>query len=107
MVGLLPCVVFDRRAVGSVNIEDVVLGIGCNLGSSLTTTPRLCLAPFLYVPRLLTVCVLDILQYIIRCMNTNIDGKEKVMYALTKIRGVGRRFSNMVCKKADVDMGKR
>ena len=48
-----------------------------------------------------------VLQYIIRCMNTNIDGKEKVMYALTKIRGVGRRFSNMVCKKADVDMGKR
>jgi len=40
-------------------------------------------------------------------MNTNIEGREKVMYALTKIRGVGRRFSNMVCKKADVDMSKR
>mmetsp|Transcript_1937 Transcript_1937/g.6961 ORF Transcript_1937/g.6961 Transcript_1937/m.6961 type:complete len:104 (-) Transcript_1937:474-785(-) len=40
-------------------------------------------------------------------MNTNIEGREKVMYALTKIRGVGRRFANMVCKKADVDMSKR
>ncbi|CAD0106487.1 unnamed protein product, partial [Aureobasidium uvarum] len=31
----------------------------------------------------------------------------KVMYALTKIKGVGRRYSNLVCKKADVDLSKR
>lgn len=29
------------------------------------------------------------------------------MYALTNIKGVGRRFSNLVCRKADVDMNKR
>lgn len=29
------------------------------------------------------------------------------MYALTTIRGVGRRYANLVCKKADVDMSKR
>lgn len=29
------------------------------------------------------------------------------MYALTEIKGVGRRYSNLVCKKADVDMNKR
>ena len=29
------------------------------------------------------------------------------MYALTAIRGVGRRFSNMCCKKADIDLSKR
>jgi len=29
------------------------------------------------------------------------------MYALTKIKGVGRRYSNLVCKKADVDLSKR
>lgn len=34
-------------------------------------------------------------------------GKQKVMYALTKIKGVGRRYSNLVCKKADVDLNKR
>ena len=29
------------------------------------------------------------------------------MFALTAIKGVGRRFSNIVCKKADVDLNKR
>jgi ribosomal protein S13 len=29
------------------------------------------------------------------------------MYALTEIKGVGRRYANLVCKKADVDMNKR
>ena len=29
------------------------------------------------------------------------------MYALSTIRGVGRRYSNLVCKKADVDLSKR
>jgi small subunit ribosomal protein S18e len=40
-------------------------------------------------------------------LNTNVDGKQKVMYAITAIRGIGRRFSNLVCKKAEVDMRKR
>merc|ERR1711879_989065 len=46
-------------------------------------------------------------QYIIRLLSTNVDGKQKVMYALTKIKGVGKRYSNLVCKKADVDLTKR
>ncbi|XP_042906427.1 small ribosomal subunit protein uS13 [Parasteatoda tepidariorum] len=46
-------------------------------------------------------------QHILRVMNTNIDGRRKVMFALTAIKGVGRRFSNLVCKKADVDLNKR
>ena len=29
------------------------------------------------------------------------------MFALTSIKGIGRRFSNIVCKKADIDMNKR
>jgi ribosomal protein S13 len=29
------------------------------------------------------------------------------MYALTRIKGVGKRYSNLVCKKADVDLNKR
>lgn len=40
-------------------------------------------------------------------LNTNVDGKIKVQYALTTIRGVGRRYANLVCKKADVDLSKR
>ncbi|GAB1197608.1 ribosomal 40S subunit protein S18B [Aspergillus pseudonomiae] len=46
-------------------------------------------------------------QYILRLLNTNVDGKQKIMYALTQIKGVGRRYSNLVCKKADVDLNKR
>lgn len=46
-------------------------------------------------------------EQILRLLNTNVDGKQKVMYALTKIKGVGRRYSNLVCKKADVDLNKR
>ncbi|RXK39165.1 40S ribosomal protein S18 [Tremella mesenterica] len=29
------------------------------------------------------------------------------MFALTEIKGVGRRYANLVCKKADIDMSKR
>ncbi|KAL9933344.1 hypothetical protein V8E36_008062, partial [Tilletia maclaganii] len=45
--------------------------------------------------------------HILRLLNTNVDGKNKIMYALTEIKGVGRRFANIVCKKADVDLSKR
>lgn len=31
----------------------------------------------------------------------------QVQYSLTSIRGVGRRFSNLICKKAEVDPNKR
>jgi ribosomal protein S13 len=64
----------------------------------------------------------------LRLLNTNVDGKRKIMYviqravdiatevspnalnaryALTEIKGVGRRYANLVCKKADVDLKKR
>merc|ERR1739848_381628 len=46
-------------------------------------------------------------QHILRMCNTNVDGRQKVMYALTAIRGLGRRFSNVICKKCDIDLNKR
>ena len=46
-------------------------------------------------------------QHILRVLNTNLNGKVKVMFALTSIKGVGRRFSNIACKKAEVDLNKR
>jgi small subunit ribosomal protein S18e len=49
----------------------------------------------------------DEFQHILRVLNTNIEGRHKVMFALTSIKGVGRRFSNLVLKKADVDLNKR
>ena len=46
-------------------------------------------------------------QHILRVLNTNVDGKQKIMFALTSIKGIGRRLANIACKKADVDMNKR
>ncbi|KAJ1675833.1 ribosomal 40S subunit protein S18B [Spiromyces aspiralis] len=46
-------------------------------------------------------------QHILRLLNTNVEGKQKIVFALTAIKGVGRRYSNLVCKKADVDLNKR
>jgi small subunit ribosomal protein S18e len=42
----------------------------------------------------MSLIVGDDFQHIIRVLNTNVDGREKVMYSLTKIKGIGRRFSN-------------
>ena len=38
--------------------------------------------------------------HILRVCNTNIDGRQKVIYGLRRIKGVGRRFATLVCKKA-------
>lgn len=49
----------------------------------------------------------DHFTHILRVLNTNVDGRNKIMYAMTNIRGIGRRFSNFACKKGEVDMKKR
>merc|ERR1712124_158053 len=46
-------------------------------------------------------------QHILRVLNTNIDGRHKVPFAITSIRGIGRRFANIICKKAEIDPNKR
>ena len=46
-------------------------------------------------------------QHILRVLNTNVDGKQKIMFAMTSIKGIGRRYANICCKKADIDMNKR
>lgn len=33
-------------------------------------------------------------------------GTRNIMFAMTAIRGIGRRFSNLICKKADIDLSK-
>merc|ERR1711981_1054164 len=49
----------------------------------------------------------DQFQHILRVLNTNVDGRHKVPFAITSIKGVGRRFANMVCKKAEINLNKR
>merc|ERR1712113_656376 len=64
------------------------------------------MGPFWYTSAM-SLAVPNQFQHILRVMNTNIDGKTKIMYAMTSIKGVGRRFSNLCLKKADIDMTKR
>jgi small subunit ribosomal protein S18e len=40
-------------------------------------------------------------------LNTNIDGRIKVPFALTSIKGIGRRYAFVCLRKADVDTNKR
>ncbi len=44
-------------------------------------------------------------QHILRVLNTNIDGKRNVMFALTAIKGIGRRYANLVLKKVGAPTG--
>ena len=49
----------------------------------------------------------DNFQDIIRVLNTSLNGKQKVPFALRAIPGIGRRFAILMCRKADVDLHKR
>ena len=46
-------------------------------------------------------------QYLLRMMNTNVDGKQKVGFALRTIKGIGRRFAILCCKIAQIDTNRR
>ena len=46
-------------------------------------------------------------QYLLRMMNTNVNGKHKVGFALRIIKGIGRRFAILACKIAQVDTNRR
>jgi hypothetical protein len=41
-------------------------------------------------------------QHILRVMNTNLAGDRNIMYSLTAIKGVGRRYSNLCLRKAEI-----
>merc|ERR1711964_25507 len=55
----------------------------------------------------MSVVTAESFQHILRIQNTNIDGNIKIGFALTSIRGMGKRFTDLVLKKADVDKTKR
>ena len=42
-------------------------------------------------------------KYIIRIANTDVSGEERLAIALTSIRGVGKRISNAIVKKLELD----
>ena len=45
--------------------------------------------------------------HILRILNTNVSGRNKVVFALTAIKGIGRRFSALIVKKAEINPNKR
>uniref|UniRef100_A0A2K6UB98 Small ribosomal subunit protein uS13 n=1 Tax=Saimiri boliviensis boliviensis TaxID=39432 RepID=A0A2K6UB98_SAIBB len=46
-------------------------------------------------------------QHILRVLNNNIDGRQKIAFAITAIKGVSRRYTHVVLRKADIDLTKR
>lgn len=44
---------------------------------------------------------------LLRIHGTNVNGNDKVMYAISRVRGIGRRMANMIVKKAEIDLNKR
>ena len=42
-------------------------------------------------------------RHIVRIAGTDLDGSEKVVYALTSIRGIGIRLANVIAEKAGLD----
>ncbi|MBL7054440.1 30S ribosomal protein S13 [Candidatus Woesearchaeota archaeon] len=46
-------------------------------------------------------------KYFVRVATTDLDGNKKIVRALTKIKGVGFRFSNIICSFADIDKDKK
>uniref|UniRef100_A0A6B2GA66 Small ribosomal subunit protein uS13 n=1 Tax=Myxobolus squamalis TaxID=59785 RepID=A0A6B2GA66_MYXSQ len=46
-------------------------------------------------------------QYVLRIFNSNVDGTQKVLYALRKIKGIGRRIGDLILKKAEINPHKR
>ncbi|MFW6064672.1 MAG: 30S ribosomal protein S13 [Candidatus Natronoplasma sp.] len=45
----------------------------------------------------------DDFQYIVRLMNTDLDGDKPLVYALREIKGVGTRVAEMVVNCTDID----
>ena len=46
-------------------------------------------------------------RLILRIFNTNVDGKQKIPYAIRNVRGIGRRFSNLITLKAGLNPNQR
>ena len=46
-------------------------------------------------------------KYIVRIVNTDIDGNKKIGHALTKIKGIGYMYANAVLNKLKIDKEKK
>lgn len=42
-------------------------------------------------------------RHITRIVNTDLDGAQKVGYALSRVKGIGNRLANVIIQKAEID----
>jgi len=47
------------------------------------------------------------LKHLVRIINTDLDGKKAIAFALAKIKGVGIPFAHAACRMAKVDINKK
>jgi small subunit ribosomal protein S18e len=47
----------------------------------------------------MSLVILGKFQHILRVLNTNIDVWQKIAFAITAIKGVGRRYAHVVLRK--------
>ncbi|EPQ08797.1 40S ribosomal protein S18 [Myotis brandtii] len=66
-----------------------------------------CLRTLCLADRQESLVIPEKFQHILRVLNTNIDGRRKIAFAITAIKGVGRRYAHVVLRKADIDLTKR
>jgi len=50
---------------------------------------------------------MDDFKYLVRIANTDLDGNKQIMYALTKIKGIGYSFASATCAEANVNRRKK
>ncbi|MFQ6136453.1 MAG: 30S ribosomal protein S13 [Candidatus Hydrothermarchaeales archaeon] len=46
-------------------------------------------------------------KYLVRVAGNDLDGNKKAMYAVTKIKGIGRRLGRIACELAGIDPHKK
>lgn len=46
-------------------------------------------------------------KYFVRVVNTDLDGNKTIVRALTKIKGIGFMFANIVCNLANIEKNKK
>ena len=46
-------------------------------------------------------------KHLVRVLNTDLDGKKPILYALVKIKGIKYMLSNAICRKAKLPLTKR
>ncbi|CAN6928697.1 unnamed protein product, partial [Brassica oleracea var. botrytis] len=105
----------NGRCPNELRVMDGANVVACKSACEAFCKPEYCctgafsssLSGSFYSNRTMSLVANEEFQHILRVLNTNVDGKQKIMFALTSIKGIGRRLANIVCKKADVDMNKR